>query len=100
MKLLYCSFADDHQFLGAVILVAKNAKDACERTTKMGCNPGGEMVVIEVPRSFQMIPRSCRNRLLSKKELDDFFGDMHSGTPPKHAEVICDQCNTKPKKVN
>ena len=97
MKLLYCSFADDHQFLGAVILVAKNAKDAWDRTTKMGCNPGGEMVVIEVPRSFPMIPRSCRNRLLSKKELDDFFGDMHSGTPPKHAEVICGNCNSKPK---
>jgi len=97
MKLLYCSFADDHQFLGVVIVEAENAIDAHRRITEMGCNPGGEMAVVPFPRRAPLPAASWFNRLLSKQELDQLFGDMHMSAPPPQAEIICSHCNPRPK---
>ena len=97
MKLLYCSFADDHGFLGVVLVKAKDAIDAHRRITEMGCNPGGEMAVVPFPRRAPLPTASWMNRLLSKQELDQLFGDMVKGAPPPQAEIICKDCNPKSK---
>lgn len=69
----WMSFADSSrprgaQFLGVVILFAKDPKDAVDRAWALGINPGGEVLLWVTDTSD--IPEGCFERLLSRADLE------------------------------
>ena len=66
----YLSFASDYQFLGAAIVWAHGILTAVERASRLGINPGGEVLCYAIPRQYlRRVPPDLRNRLLSEAEV-------------------------------
>lgn len=77
----YLSFAEDRQdgFLGAVVIKAYGIADAILRCHNQSINPGGQVMAVEMPDDVvAQVPESHRNRLLSKKELQEIWPDAKS----------------------
>jgi len=58
MPFFWMSFCDPDkpkgsQFLGACIVEALNVRDAIQVSWECGCNPGGEVKVIEIEKRFE-----------------------------------------------
>lgn len=66
----YLSFADDNKFRGAVYLYAHNSTHAVERSWKMGCNPGGEVMILGPIRPDQIPNGVLFSTLLSREDMD------------------------------
>jgi hypothetical protein len=79
LRWFYLSFADE-QFLGAALVEAQGFAHAIKLTHKLGINPGGEVLSHEVPTSVK-IPEEAKNRLLSKSDLERFFGPVRKVDP-------------------
>ncbi len=73
LRWFYLSFADDKGFLGAAIVETCGEMHAIELAHTLGINPGGEVMVFEVPEGAPL-PEAAKNRLLSKNELDRLYG--------------------------
>ena len=58
------------QFLGVALVEANNLPDAITATWERGCNPGGEVLSLEVPETEASRVRPYLNRLLSKAEAE------------------------------
>lgn len=72
---LYCSFADEEEFKGGIIVKAHGVIDASLMTHRLGINPGGQMAVRDIPD--ESVPdKKWQNRLLSKKEVDEAFSSV------------------------
>jgi hypothetical protein len=71
----YLSFATDSEFLGAAIVEAHGEVTATERATKLGINPGGEVLCWPVgKRHLHKVPPDLRNKLLTEAEV---LGRLH-----------------------
>ena len=74
LKLYYLSFADPKktpgsQWLGCAYVEAESLPHAVfHESHRHGCNPGGEVMSIELPIDAP-VKQDYRNRLLSEKEL-------------------------------
>jgi hypothetical protein len=65
------SFASDEEFLGAVALHAPSGMLAPLVAHLLGCNPGGEVSIVEVPfDDWSRIPEEDRGRVLTKAEVE------------------------------
>lgn len=75
MSYWYLSFCDTdrpkgHKFLGGCFVEAQSAQEAIQAAWAHGCNPGGEVAMVQVPEEREAaIARWGTNRLLSKQEL-------------------------------
>jgi hypothetical protein len=70
----WLSFADGNlpkgtQFLGAAVVEACGMAGAAFEAHRLGINPGGEVLGIEIPDKG-VPPESHRNRLLSREEVE------------------------------
>lgn len=59
------------QFLGACLVQARGVILAAQEAHMRGCNPGGEVRILEASADFQPKP-GWANRLLSRKECEEF----------------------------
>jgi hypothetical protein len=87
---LYLSFVSDHKFLGAIVMKGHGFVSVVQRCHALGINPGGEVACLEL-KEANLPPEQYRNRLLSKKELEESsksplisFGELRrsAGKPP------------------
>ncbi len=80
MSRWWLSFADtetEGRFLGACIVGGRDLVDATERAHRLGCNPGGEVLGVEIPDSVQL-PEGCGDRLLTKEDAERLMGRLVS----------------------
>ena len=68
-KTWYLSFVDDqrvpgNQWLGACIVEGCDMADAVRNSHRLGCNPGGEVMIILMPPDTSVPSEFC-NRLLT-----------------------------------
>jgi|HubBroStandDraft_4_1064222.scaffolds.fasta_scaffold116597_4 hypothetical protein len=80
-KFFWLSFCDPDkpkgsQFLGANIIEASDAIMAHFGSGIYGCNPGGEVKIIEIPQTANDMFDHVKdtNRLLSAKEIEERWG--------------------------
>ena len=64
----YLSFATQTDFLGGVIVQGGSVIEATKEAWRLGINPGGEVLGVEVPPEFPL-PPDMTNRLLAKDEV-------------------------------
>lgn len=80
MPLFYLSFCDANkpkgtQFLGGCIVRADDMMSAVPVAWLEGCNPGGEAMILEIPKEAEHKALSSdMNRLLSKEEIAQKWG--------------------------
>lgn len=67
----YLSFASTGAFLGAAFVQADGPRGALDRATLTGCNPGGEVMIIELER---LPPGHRADVLLSRADLEAVEG--------------------------
>lgn len=102
MTLFYLSFATDEGFQGATVVCADDAQDAVIEASFRGLNPGGQVMVVEIPPEIESKPDVVMlfNRLAGKEEMMA-AGGMRLGDLPEDAQdilqemadVICEDCN-------
>jgi hypothetical protein len=71
----YLSFADEHGFLGGVIIKAHGITDAVMKTHRLGINPGGSVMSWLITDEKMLPNETFRNRLLSREEVDNMRPD-------------------------
>lgn len=99
----YILFATDKKFLGATVVDAENSTQALQVATEKGLNPGGEAMVIAVPKESEKAPElvAIQDRLAGEEEmmgaggkkvggLDDDDMDVLDASQP---DIICQDCN-------
>jgi hypothetical protein len=69
-NLWWLSFADDHKHLGVAIVAGGNIAEAAIRAHAAGCNPGGEVVGIEIPERDRAAWLRHTDKLLTKYEAE------------------------------
>lgn len=105
MHLYWLSFvAPGRGSLGVVVTEAASARDAHEKVTRLGQNPGGEAMIIEVPdepAAVEEVGKYPRDVLLTPEVLraggairakDAGPYDPEKG-PPVVVEYVCGDCN-------
>lgn len=74
MTYWYLSFATETEALGATVVQADNIDDAIAEATRLGINPGGEVMILELQDDAierePDIPKLL-NTLLTPKELEE-----------------------------
>jgi hypothetical protein len=102
MKLWYMSFAGEERFLGAVISHGKDLAEALLTATQHGCNPGGEVMAIEIPDNQLPDPETPILTLLSCDDLEKYgfepkrlgdYEDEERAAIGAATERVCDDCN-------
>jgi hypothetical protein len=68
LQLWYLSYATEEKFLGGVFILAFGPLSAAMRSQAQGLNPGGEVMMIEVPK-IKEPEYKYWNRLLTKAEI-------------------------------
>jgi hypothetical protein len=87
------------QFLGAALIEADSLGQALTLAWENDCNPGGEVAALEIPAHQHPRCRQHLNRLMSREELDDVFGEIVTidQFQVNHPEVdvvcACPACN-------
>ena len=75
MPWYYLSFAEG-QWLGCVTVEADDEIEAVRKSHRIGCNPGGSVLVVTVPEGFTP-PASTVDRLITdKEELEKHLGPL------------------------
>jgi hypothetical protein len=71
MTLWYLSFASETEFLGATVIEADSGMEAWTKATLRGLNPGGEVMMLQVPPAAEKEADILigLNRLVSAAEL-------------------------------
>lgn len=77
MNWMYLSFASDAGFLDGCVVRAKSIDQAVREAHRLGINPGGDVLGLEVPA--HMIPQPhYRERLMTKDEIRSMEREMLS----------------------
>ena len=72
----YCSFADHGGFRGALFMRAKGPTHLIREATKLGINPGGEVMFVKLKDTDPIPDGKYLNRLLDKKTLQEAVGPI------------------------
>lgn len=75
MTLWYLSFSGPEHFLGACVVEADTLARAITEAHYRDCNPGGEVIAIDVPEGERA--RMPLNTLFSREQLEARFGPLH-----------------------
>lgn len=82
MSLFWLSFCDPErpegtQFLGVAIVDGTELLSATSRAYALGCNPGGEIMSLQVaPNLVGLIDERWRDRLLTRAEAEELDGEI------------------------
>lgn len=73
---VWMSFSDGtkpsgSQFLGVVVLRARDVREAMTISHALKINPGGAVMMCKLPPDF-VLPEECRYRLLSAADIEKF----------------------------
>jgi hypothetical protein len=95
IPMTFCSFCDDERNLGIVVLDGTlNAKQAADRATELGINPGGEVLTLPVPsympEALYLVHFENRNRVIPIEEAAPMF-DLGKVENPASLPVTDDQ---------
>jgi len=79
LMIFWLSFCDPErpkgtQFLGASLVEADDLEQAIRTAHRVGANPGGEVMSMEVPQRTWGGCRPHLNRLMQREELEKIFG--------------------------
>jgi ABC-type proline/glycine betaine transport system ATPase subunit len=114
MSLMYCSCVGEEGFRGAFIVKAKDLRRAVKVANRLGINPGGEIMGVDVPDDIAAHPATKKymNRLLTREEIAKHDFEMGSDKGPKRlgdlpcgvkeaviddAEFLCQHHNNQSK---
>lgn len=95
----WISFAGEGHSLGVVIVQAKSAAAALVQTVRLGCNPGGEAMIFELPPGEEVeLPR---NVLISPQDLQraghrkvrDLTLEQKECLKKHPVSNVCQECN-------
>lgn len=75
MQWFYLSFAGEEGFRGAAIVEARGIAGAVSRCNVLQINPHGEVMGVPIGDAAK-VPPDARDRLLSKAELEQMWGDL------------------------
>jgi hypothetical protein len=65
------------QFLGVAIVRGSNLEEAVSEAWRLGINPGGEVLSMEIlVKNYSKIPIECIDKLLSLEEVKKYFSDF------------------------
>lgn len=82
--LYWLSFVDDEKHLGCAVVQAETEIDAISHSHMLGCNPGGEVMALEIPVGDSYKVKDHLNSLKSSQEWANIFNcDMISTTDKK-----------------
>lgn len=78
----WLSFCDSdrpegEQFLGVIILRARDVVEGARRAHRLGINPGGQVACWQIPRDEEP-PEEFTNRLLTKEDIVRMQGEAHT----------------------
>lgn len=73
VKWWYLSFAGEEGFRGGLFLKGRGFADCIRESHNLGLNPGGEVMIMEVPKRNGLPAANYRYKLLDKKELQAAF---------------------------
>ena len=76
MALFWLSFADEKQFLGALIVEADSFPAAVTKSHLLNQNPGGEIMALEIDASLPQPPARYLHRLMDRAEVEAFDAYM------------------------
>lgn len=94
----FLSFCDEEKpegekFVGACVVEADSVEDATRVAWREGCNPGVDMLAIEIPpEDARFVPPELLNKLMTAAELvafDEAFGGL--GFEAVAAEDVIDE---------
>lgn len=102
MAHFYLSFATDAGFRGATVVEAVSEQDAVLVATAMGRNPGGEVMIVEVPDEAMGAPdtKVLLTKLVGEEEMLAMGGKKRKDHPEmnevldSYATKICEACNS------
>lgn len=84
MTWFYLSFADDSGWKGVCIVEARGFVGAVLRCNVLDINPHGEVQGAGIPEEeLVKIPIGMRDKLLSRKDLEEIWGAENIGTTAK-----------------
>lgn len=75
--LFYLSFVGDEGFRGAVVTRANGPTTALMKVHRLGINPGGQVLTIELPADHR-VSEDALDRLLNTEEVKAIFGPSKS----------------------
>lgn len=76
----YMSFANNEEFLGALIIEADNEFDMMIKSHLSGHNPGGEIQFLTIPEeAIDKLPDKYKDRLLTREEVEEMDRVMLDG---------------------
>lgn len=103
-KFWWLSFCDpdlpeEEQLLGAAIVRAKDGLSAVERARELGCNPGGEVMFVDLPLDMAMsFPKDCIETLLTTEEQFERIGGIARWPDHVDGECVCKNCHSPDEK--
>ncbi len=75
MALFWLSFCDDKS-LGAAIVEGADLLEAIKTAHRLGINPGGQVLSVQIPPEQEEGARRYRNRLMQRPEIERIFGPL------------------------
>lgn len=83
MTLFWMSFCDPtlptgEQFLGATIVEAEDSKAALRKSWRLGINPGGEVMFVELLGTAEMLPIQVQKYLHNLVSRDEAKADQRN----------------------
>jgi hypothetical protein len=91
--------------LGVVVTDASSSIEAFEQVTKLGLNPGGEVMIVEVPDEPEAqaeVAKFQKDCLLDPESLlaagcvkKGDAGDYDPSKPPVNVSSVCEECNPR-----
>jgi len=78
----YLSFADERGFLGVCWVKARGLIDACQIARKRGCNPGGEVMCLGLPKHGEPPDGTAYVLHTDKDEIDRLCDQWKQTTRP------------------
>jgi hypothetical protein len=88
MPMYYLSFAAPDRSLGATVVAADDEYEAIRKTHRLKINPGGEVMMVELPEELETEPEivACLNRLVSREECEKLGAKRIADMTPEELE--------------
>lgn len=95
MNTYWISFSSNNTNLGGCIVDADTPEDAATKTTSLGINPGGQILVFKLEPNAPDLRFWPKDTLISREELlEKGYQKLETKDLPDHgATVICEECN-------
>lgn len=89
MPMYYLSFATPDRSLGATVVAADDEYEAIQKSHRLKINPGGEVLIIELPEELETEPEiiACLNKLMTREECEQLGAKRLADMTPEELEL-------------